>query len=149
LTRIHAPKNRKDEVMTKSENFDRRQMFMTGLTVASLTSAAGPASATATAGVVRVSRGSFDPARFAEVDSMIRSTGDYLIPAVRRLPGLVSYYAGTAPSGSVVNVSLWETEAHAQQMSQLKEMTDRAYQASLAAGVNFIPIVNYPIAWRI
>ena len=40
--------------------------------------------------VIRVSRGNFDPARFAEVELMTRNTGTYLIPAINRLPGLLS-----------------------------------------------------------
>jgi hypothetical protein len=102
-----------------------------------------------TPAIIRVSRGSFDPSRFEEVDRVIRRSGDYLIPAITRLGGLVSYYAGTSPSGSVVNVSLWESEAEAQQMAALKEMTENAYRQATAAGVEFIPIVNYPLVWRI
>ena len=39
------------------------------------------------AAVVRVSRGNFAPARFAEVREMTIATGRYLIPAISRLPG--------------------------------------------------------------
>jgi hypothetical protein len=34
--------------------------------------------------VIRVSRGNFDPARFAEVERMTAETGSYLIPAISR-----------------------------------------------------------------
>ena len=37
--------------------------------------------------VVRVSRATFDPSRFAEVDAMDAKTSEYLIPAVTQLPG--------------------------------------------------------------
>ena len=47
--------------------------------------------------VVRVSRGNFDPARFDEVQAMTVATGRYLIPAIKKLPGLISYYAGRLP----------------------------------------------------
>jgi hypothetical protein len=100
-------------------------------------------------GVVRVSRGNFAPARFAEAERMIRETGAYLIPAIRRLPGLAGYVAGASPSGSMVHVSLWESDADAQQMGRLKEMIVNARQDAEAVGVEFIPIVNYPIAWHI
>jgi hypothetical protein len=100
-------------------------------------------------GVVRVSRGNFDPARFAEVERMTRDTGTYLIPAISRLPGLAGYFAGASPSGSMVHVSLWETDGHAQQMGKLKEMIVNARQDAEAVGVAFVPIVNYPIDWRI
>ena len=99
--------------------------------------------------VFRVSRGNFDPARFAEVDHMTRDTGSYLIPAIRQLDGLIGYYAGTSEEGSTVHVSLWRSHQDAQQMSRLKEMIVDARGASEAVGVSFIPIVNYPIAWII
>jgi hypothetical protein len=99
------------------------------------------------AAVVRVSRGNFDPARFAEVHAMTVATGRYLIPAISKLPGLISYYAGASPNGSMVHVSIWESDEHAQQMSRLKEMIVDARDDAERAGVTFIPIVSYPIDW--
>jgi len=99
--------------------------------------------------VVRVSRGNFDPARFAEVELMTRTTSTYLIPAINRLPGLLHYSAAVSPSGLVVHVSFWDNEEHAQQMSGLKEMIVDARQEAEAVGVTFIPVVNYPINWNI
>lgn len=99
--------------------------------------------------VVRVSHGSFDPARFAEIERMTKDTGAFLIPAIRALPGLAGYFAGASPSGSIVHVSLWESDAQAQQMSRLKEMIVDARKAAEAVGVSFVPIVNYPIVWTI
>ena len=99
--------------------------------------------------VVRVSRGNFDPARFPEVHEMTVATGRYLIPAIKELPGLISYYAMTSPDGSTVHVSIWESDEHAQQMSRLKEMIVDARSESERAGVTFTPIINYPIDWTI
>lgn len=99
--------------------------------------------------VVRVSRANFDPARFAEVDRMTEATGKYLIPAIRQLPGLLAYFAATSPSGSAVHVSVWESEAHAQQLGSLHEMIVVARADGEAAGAQFTPIVNYPINWSI
>jgi hypothetical protein len=99
--------------------------------------------------VIRVSRGNFDPARFAEVDRMTKETGTYLIPAIQKLPGLLSYYAGASPDGSLVHVSVWDSEEHAKQMSKLKEMIVDARHDMKAVGVTFIPIVNYPLSWTI
>jgi hypothetical protein len=67
-------------------------------------------------GVIRVSRAEFDPERLAEVQQMLRDTSRYLRPAIERLDGLLSYHAGTSPSGSIVAVSLWDSDAHATQM---------------------------------
>ncbi len=102
-----------------------------------------------TTAVIRVSRGNFDPARLAEVEQMARETDEYLVPAIQRLPGLIRYFAALSPTGSYVHVSIWETDAHAQQMASLKEMVIDARKAAEAAGVKFIPIINYPIAWTI
>lgn len=99
--------------------------------------------------VVRVSRGNFDPARFAEVDQMTRATGRYLIPAIQRLDGLIGYYAGASEHGSMVHVSVWRSHEDAEQMGRLKEMIVDARGDADAVGVSFIPIVNYPVAWSI
>jgi len=99
--------------------------------------------------VIRVSRATFDPSRFAEVDAMNRKTSEYLIPAIERLPGLVHFYAGVAPEGSAVQVSVWDTEAHARQLNDLTEMTVDARGEAEAVGVTFTPIVHYPIGWTI
>jgi len=99
--------------------------------------------------VVRVSRGNFDPSRFADVEHMTRETGNYLIPAIKRLPGLLGYYAGVTPEGSMAHVSIWQSDEHAQQMGRLKEMIVDARGDAEAVGVTFVPIVNYPIAWHI
>jgi hypothetical protein len=99
--------------------------------------------------VVRVSRATFDPARFPEVQEMTIATGRYLIPAIKKLPGLISYFAGASPDGSMVHVSIWESDEHAQQMSRLKEMIVDARQDADKVGVTFSPIVDYPIDWTI
>jgi hypothetical protein len=99
--------------------------------------------------VVRVSRGSFDPSRFAEVDAVNNKVSEYLIPAIRQLPGLIHWYAGVSPEGSIVNASVWDSDEHAAQMGQLKEMTVDARGEMEAVGVTFTPIVNYPVNWTI
>ena len=99
--------------------------------------------------VIRVSRGTFDPARFTEVERMTRETSTFLIPAIKRLPGLISYFAAVSPSGSVVHVSIWDSDEHAQQMGRLKEMIVDARRAAEVVGVQFSPIVNYPVSWNI
>jgi hypothetical protein len=99
--------------------------------------------------VVRISRGTFDPARLADVEQMTRDTGEFLMPAIRALPGLLAYYACVAPEGSLAHVSLWDTDEHADQMGALKEMVVDARAAAEAAGVVFAPIVNHPIVWQL
>ena len=99
--------------------------------------------------VVRVSRGNFDPGRFAGVDAVNKKVSQYLIPAISRLPELIHWYAGVSPDGSIVNVSVWDCDEHAAQMDQLKEMTVDARGEMEAVGVTFTPIVNYPVNWTI
>lgn len=99
--------------------------------------------------VVRISRATFDPARFREVHEMSVATGRYLIPALKKLPGLISYYVGVSPDGSAVHVSIWESDEHAQQLNRLKEMIVDARQDAEKAGATFVPIVHYPIDWTL
>ncbi|WP_405058274.1 hypothetical protein OG474_36815 [Kribbella sp. NBC_01505] len=99
--------------------------------------------------VVRVSRGTFDPGRFAEVDAVTAKTAEYLVPAIKALPGLIHYYAAVSPEGSVVHVSVWDSADHAAQMSGLREMAVVARGEMEAIGVTFTPIVNYPVSWTI
>ena len=98
---------------------------------------------------VRVSRATFDPSRFAEVDAMNKKTSEYLIPAIKRLPGLIHFYAGVSPEGSGIQVSVWDSHEHAVQLDRLKEMTIDARGEAEAVGVTFTPIVNYPVNWTI
>jgi hypothetical protein len=100
-----------------------------------------------TTAVVRVSRASYDPSRFAEVDAASKKTSEYIIPAIRRLPGLLHFYAGVSPKGSVVQVSVWDTDEHAAQLDRLKEMVIDGRRDMEAVGVTFTPIFNYPIDW--
>jgi hypothetical protein len=101
------------------------------------------------AAVVRVSRATFDPSRFAEVDAMNKRTSEYLIPAIKQLPGLIHFYAGVSPEGSAVQVSVWDTDEHAAQLNHLTEMTIDARGEAEAVGVAFTPIVHYPVGWTI
>jgi quinol monooxygenase YgiN len=76
--------------------------------------------------------------------------GQVLIPAIRRLPGCLSYYAATdAASSTMVNVSFWDTLEHAQAMATLPEMGELAKEF-VALGVEFErPIVNYQTLWQL
>ena len=44
---------------------------------------------------------------------MSKKTSEYILPALRRLPGLIHFYSGVSPKGSVVQVSVWDTDEHA------------------------------------
>src|SRR4051812_3299747 len=95
--------------------------------------------------VVRLSRATFDPIRFDAVDAMSRKISGYIVPALRRLPGLLHFYSGVSPKGSMVQVSIWDTDEHAAQLSSLKEMAVDGRRDMESVGVSFTPIVHYPI----
>jgi len=100
-------------------------------------------------GVIRVSRATFDPGRLAEAERMLRDTATYLVPAIRRLDGLLGYYAGASAEGSIVAVSLWDSDAHANQMGSLKEMIIDARRDAEAAGVGVPAIANYRLVSQV
>ena len=101
------------------------------------------------AAVVRASRATFDPSRFAEVDAMHTKTAEYLVPAVKQLPGLIHFYAGVSPDGSALQVSIWDSEEHSAQLNHLKEMVVVARGEMEAVGVTFTPITTYSLSWTI
>ena len=99
---------------------------------------------------VRVALLSFDPTLATQVDALNAKQADYLIPAIEQLPGLIHWYAGVSPDGTMAAISVWDSEDHAKQMDDLKEMvvTARGEVAALV-GAYTGSIVNYPISWNI
>ena len=94
-----------------------------------------------TCGILRVSHGSFDPERFAELDRLSLHPQSSLVPA---LPGLAGHYVAV----SIVRVSLCERAGCPANGKSQETDRDRGSRAA-AAGVQFSPIVNYSIQWRI
>ena len=107
------------------------------------------ATATDERAVIRVARNDWDPARFDQAREINERTSQYLIPAIQRLDGLIGFYAGVSPTGSLMNASLWQSTANAQQMDSLKEMIVDARNEFSALDPTFDPIVNYPTLWSI
>jgi hypothetical protein len=64
-------------------------------------------------------------------------------------PGLIDFYAGVSPEGSIAQVSVWDSGEYAAQLDRLKEMAVVARGEAEAIGVTFHPIVNYPVNWTI
>jgi quinol monooxygenase YgiN len=100
--------------------------------------------------IVRISKGSYPPAKHAEFTVRMTEASKKLIPAIKALPGCLSYYAATDEmSSTMVNVSVWDTLEHAQAMATLPEMGALAKEF-VALGAEFErPIVNYPALWQI
>jgi quinol monooxygenase YgiN len=99
--------------------------------------------------IVRLSRGHFAPEQLDLVTGALAAGEAVLVPAIRRLNGLLHYYVGVdAETCTMVNVSVWQTEADARQMATLSEMLAWRDQF-LALGVAFDRIVNYEPVWDI
>ena len=68
-------------------------------------------------------------------------------PGHQTAAGLLHFYAGVSPKGSIVQVSVWDTDGHAAQLDRLKEMVVDGRRDMEAVGVTFTPIFNYPMDW--
>ncbi len=99
---------------------------------------------------VRISKGHYPRMLHTEVTGRLEAAAHTLMPAIRQLPGCINYYAGSdETTGTMINVSVWDTLEHAQAMSSLAEMAALA-QEFIALGVEFErPIVNYPVLWQL
>lgn len=67
--------------------------------------------------VVRVSKGRFAPEKYDEVRRLIQESAKPLVPALKKLVGLLYYHAGVdSETNTVVNVSVWSSLDAAKQM---------------------------------
>jgi len=98
---------------------------------------------------VRVSRGRFDTAHYDEVRALLDAAREELIPAIEELPGMIGCQVGVdRDSGTVINLSFWETEDQARAMDTLAPLLTLR-QVFTTRGVTFEPIVSYDVLWRI
>jgi quinol monooxygenase YgiN len=99
---------------------------------------------------IRVSRGAYAPTLHATVSTRLNTSSEFLVPAIRQLPGCLGYYVGSdAHSNTMVNVSCWDTLEHAEAMSSLAEMTALGKEFA-EMGVEFErPIINYEVMWQV
>lgn len=99
--------------------------------------------------IVRISRGRFAPEMYEQIKRLIEDSAVPLVPALRKLHGLLYYHAAVdQDTSTVVNVSIWEDLAAAKQMDTLQEML--AQRPILeGAGVTFDRIANYEPLWKI
>ena len=74
---------------------------------------------------------------------------EHELGCIRDLPGLVSYFAGVDRSTSqLVNVSVWETDEDARQMSSFQPMLDLGTEFA-GFGATFLrPIPNFEPLWQ-
>jgi hypothetical protein len=100
--------------------------------------------------VFRVALVNLDPARFAEVDALNTRQAEYLIPAIKGLPGLIHWYTGVSQDGSMVRISVWDSEEHAVQIDKLKELVVVARgEVEELLGTFTGRVVTYPMSWTI
>lgn len=100
--------------------------------------------------VVRLSKGRFDPDRYAIVRQRLDESKRTLVPAIRALRGCLHFWAGVDPaSNTLVNVSVWTSIDAARQMETLAAMRALADEFT-QLGVTFErPIANYETLWEI
>ncbi|HYV44212.1 MAG TPA: hypothetical protein VFA20_05090 [Myxococcaceae bacterium] len=99
--------------------------------------------------IVRISTGHFDADKHEAVKKLLTEGGERLIPAIKKLPGCLHYYSAIdRAAGKIVNVSVWDTLEHAQQMESLQEMRAEG-QKMTALNVRFDPIINHETVWTI
>jgi len=112
--------------------------------------ASGAGAAASALPIVRISRGTFARERYEAVRNRLSAAETTLVPAIRRLTGGLYYYAAIdRESSSMVNVSVWDSLDHAQQMQTLAAMQALAEDFT-REGVRFErPVVNYETIWQI
>jgi hypothetical protein len=99
--------------------------------------------------VIRISNGSFEKDKVAEVEQALQDGRDLLYPAIARLPGLIAFYVAIdRRTGHVTNTSLWESFEAADQMRTLPEMLSERSRVN-ALGVEFDTITNHDLLWDV
>jgi quinol monooxygenase YgiN len=100
--------------------------------------------------IVRVSRGSFAPEKYETIKARLEAAQKTLVPAIRKLAGCLHYFAAIdRESSSMVNVSVWQSLADAQQMQTFGPMLALAEDFT-REGVRFErPIINYETLWAV
>lgn len=100
--------------------------------------------------IIRVSILRCKPDQFAEFKEMMAESNAVLEPGIRRMRGIIHYYAGADhAASSLTNVSIWQTLADAQQLDTFQPMLDLG-KVFVAKGATFErPITNYASLWEI
>ncbi len=94
--------------------------------------------------VIRVAFIRCKPEQFAEFRAMMQDSLAVLEPGVRRLPGLLQFYAGESEADlSLTNVSIWTTMEAAKQLDSFEPMVNLAKQFAAKGATVVRPVVNY------
>ena len=98
--------------------------------------------------VTRVSILTIPPEHLARATArMAEAEGE--LQGIKELPGLLAFFAGVdSATSQLVNVSFWESEVAAREMSAFQPMLDLAAEFA-DFGATFIrPIPNFELLWQ-
>jgi len=100
--------------------------------------------------VVRVSIGSFDPEKAADVEAKLIESKAELEAGIHAMRGNLGYYAGVDRiNNAMSNVSIWDSIEAANQMATFQPMLNLA-EKFVALGVRFQrPILNFVTVWAV
>jgi hypothetical protein len=98
--------------------------------------------------VVRISILHVPADRCGEVEQMMREA-ESALSGIKQLHGLIHYYAGIDRAKSqLTNISVWASDADAQQLATFQPMLDLAKQFMMIDGLSFTrPIPNFEVLW--
>jgi hypothetical protein len=100
--------------------------------------------------VVRVGFIRCKPELFGQIRQMMQDSLPVLEPGIKRLPGLIHFYAGENEADlSFTNVSIWTSMEAARQMDSFEPMLNLARQFTAAGATLIRPIINYAQQWEI
>lgn len=100
--------------------------------------------------VVRVSVLRCAPEKFDELKELMDQTSDRLEAGIRRMNGLIHYYAGADKAvSSLTNVSVWQSLADAKQLDLFQPMLDLGKEFTAKGATFERPIMNYETLWEI
>ena len=100
--------------------------------------------------IVRVSVSRCQPGQFAELKRMMAESIAVLEPGIRRLRGLIHFYAGEdEAANALINVSVWQTLEDAKHLDTFQPMLDLGKEFVSKGAIFERPIINYASLWEI
>jgi len=100
--------------------------------------------------VIRVSVLRCKPEHFSELKKMMEDSSRVLEPGIRRMSGLIHFYAGADEAVSALtNVSIWQTLADAKQLDSFQPMLDLGKEFTAKGAAFERPIMNHAGLWEI
>lgn len=100
--------------------------------------------------VVRVSVLRCKPEQFPEIKRMMAASKTVLEEGIRRMRGLIHYYAGEDEAvSSLTNVSIWQSLADAKQMDTFQPMLALGKEFAAKGATFEQPIMKYLTLWQI